>query len=277
MGLKYENNSALQFAPGTTVSFDAQAFDDSIRSQGARLIHYRAMRCPVGMIDKDDLRRPHDDHQGCSNGFIYIKAGCVTCLFTGNSDSMRQLDIGLLDGSTVQSTAPRFYDDCPTVPVEVAPFDRFFLVDEAITVPHWELVQAHETGRDRLHFQAESVTDVIDSRGHVFGPNDFTIQQGQIVWGPSAGPGIDPSTGKGRVYSIRYHYKPHWYVSRVMHQVRIAQVETALDRQTMRFPHSFLLQREYVFLNEDKDDQAKNPESPRQVKGPGDGINFGPR
>lgn len=276
MSNKFQNSNELVFNTGQVVSFDVEQFDTSIRSQGVKLVHYKAIPCPVGKIDKDDIRRPHDDHQGCSNGYIYIKAGCITCLFTGSGNEMRQLEIGLLDGSTVMASAPRFYDDCPNVPFDVTPFDRFFLIDEAITVPNWELVQAHQTGRDRLRFLVETVSDVVDSRGHVYGPGDFTIEQGQIVWGPSGGPGVDPATNKGRVYSIRYYYKPHWYVSRVIHQVRVAQIETLLERVTMRMPQEFMMHREYVFLNEDKDSQAKDPYSQRQVKGPAT-LDFGPR
>ena len=32
------------------ISFDVEAFDLAIRSQGVRLQHFQATRCPVGMV-----------------------------------------------------------------------------------------------------------------------------------------------------------------------------------------------------------------------------------
>ena len=61
-----------QFPGGEAITLDADAFDDLINSQGAMFEHWSAMRCPVGMVDKHDtMRRPHEHHENCSNGFIY--------------------------------------------------------------------------------------------------------------------------------------------------------------------------------------------------------------
>ena len=62
-----ETNLAFQFAP-ISVSFDPDAFDDALRAQGVQYVHWRAMRCPVGLTDRYSERRVHDDHSGCSNG-----------------------------------------------------------------------------------------------------------------------------------------------------------------------------------------------------------------
>lgn len=267
------------FPQDQAIAFDPEDFDDAIRSQGIQLVHYRAMRCPVGLIDQYDSRRPHDDHSGCSNGFIYTEAGTITCLFTGVTDDQKQQDVGLLDGSTVQVTAPRFYDDDEgfqgDVEVQIAPFDRLYLKEEAVTVPHWQLATAHVTGRDKLSFPIKSVIDVMDAKGKRYLAGDYRVDDGQLVW-VNQGPGVDPNTDKGIVFAIRYTYRPYFYVSRIMHQVRVAQVETMIDRQVMRMPQSFLLSREYVYENQQNDEQAVEPTNSRQMKAPGTGR-FGPR
>lgn len=268
-----------QFPQDSALSFDPQAFDDAIRSQGIQLVHHRAMRCPVGMIDQYDSRRPHDDHSGCSNGFIYSAAGTITCLFTGVTNELKQQDVGLQDGSTVQVTAPRYYDDEEGFEgeeeVQIAPFDRLYLKQEAVTVPHWQLATAHITGREKLSFPLVSVIDVMDARGRRYSPGEYRIEDGQLVW-TGQGPGLDPNSDKGTVFAIRYTYRPYFYVSRVMHQVRVAQVETMIERMVMRMPQSFLLSREYVYENEQKDETAVDPTSSRQMKAPATGR-FGPR
>lgn len=273
MAKKPENGVQFVFQQGLAVGFDPAAFDEAIRSQGVQLVHYRAMRCPVGLVDRYDSRRPHEDHAGCSNAHVYTEAGIVTCLFTGVSDEKKRDDIGFIDGSTVQVTSPRFYDDSTQV-VQVAPFDRFYLKETSVTVPHYQLVEAHVTGRDKLSFPVVDVVDLMDASGRRYGPGDFTVEDGKIVW--EGGPGFDALRNKGTIYAVRYNFRPYWYVSRLLHQVRVAQIDTLVERVVVRMPQHFVLTREIVFENEQKDDLAVDPASPRQVKGPLDGA-FGPR
>ena len=68
------------FPAQEAVNLDPDAFDDAIRSQGLTFVHYRAMKCPIGVVDADDERHPHGDHGGCSNGFLYKVVGPLTCV-----------------------------------------------------------------------------------------------------------------------------------------------------------------------------------------------------
>lgn len=266
-------NVAFQFSL-VSVSFDAQAFNDALRDHGIKFEHRRAMRCPVGLTDRFSERRPHPHHKNCSNGFVYTRAGEITGVFTSNSNKMDQNEVGILDGGTAQVTMPRRYDDCDAE-VQVAPFDRFYLIEEAVTVPHQELVESHVTGVDRLSRPVVTVSDLMDSAGRSYGPDDYSIVDGQIVW-RNGGLGYDLETKRGTIYSIRYTYRPYWYVDRMVHQVRVAQVDTGLERKLLRMPQSFVLQREYVFEKEENDRLSDTPDSPRQVKDAGGGV-FGPR
>lgn len=268
------SNVRLEFPPNETVSLDIEAFDTALVSQGIKLSHWKGMRCPVGLSDKWDNRRPHDDHTGCSNGFIFTYSGTVTALISSVSHNSRQQDVGLLDGSTVTVTCPRFYDDNAR-PVEILNFDRMYMSGNDITVEHWELATASAIGRDKLRFPIVSVVDVMDSTGRRYTANDYRVDDGVLVW-TTGGPGFDPRLDKGVVYSIRYRLTPYWYVQRLIHEVRVAQVETALERAAMRFPVQFSMSREYVFERADNDEMgAQDPTDPnshlRQVKPPQDG------
>lgn len=264
-------------------SFDAEAFDEGVRSQGVRLIHYQAMRCPVGLIDMYDSRRPHDDHAQCSNGFLYKEAGTVTALFTGNSTSTRAVDMGLLDGSSVQVTLPRTYDGSDQQ-IYVATYDRFYLAEAGdVTVVNWQLFEAHASGMDRFKYPIVAVEHIIDSDGKEYGPKDYDLRDGVIYWKPGKGPGRNPKMpDRGTVGTVRYRYRPYWYAKQLIHEVRVTQITDMLgNRSIQRMPYSVHLQREYLFENEDNDQSVTQKATPsvndlRQVSGPSSGS-FGPR
>jgi len=263
--------------PSNDYSFDIAAFDDLVRSHGVTFEHWRAMRCPMGVVDKFDSRRTdHQDHN-CSNGFLYYKAGTVTASFTGNSKDKKQADLGLLDGSTVQVTLPRFYDDQPDKQVTVSPFDRFYIVNLNATVVNFQLVEAHITGIDRLSFPAVEVDYIVDANGKRYTPEDYRIQNGAIHWVGRDRPGFDPVTGKGTVYSIRYGYVPFWICSRLLHEIRVSQNDNPYtgERTLQRMPYSILLQREIVFEGEQRPEAVSNADI-RDVVSPASGS-FGRR
>lgn len=258
---------------GEAITFNIDAFDDAIKSQGVLFEHWRAMRCSVGMIDKhDSVRRPHEHHQNCSNGFIYTMAGEFQALLTANQLNKNITDIGKLDTSLATATCPRFYAESDIRPY-LAPYDRLYYRDETILVPNWELVEASPIGLDRLAFPAVEVHDVEDSRGIKYFPGDYAIQNGQIKWLGQNQPGQDPETGKGIIYTIRYIYRPFWYIKYMIHEIRVAQAESPLtgERLLEKMPQTVMLQREYVFLNEEKDELAPDASSARQQRSPSDG------
>ena len=76
------------------------------------------------------------------------------------------------------------------------------------------------------------------------------------------------------VYSIRFNYRHYWYVQRLMHQIRVAQVQTEEGRVVQRFPQQFSLMREYVFEKIKK--ESTDPTHPRVVMAP-ESFGFGAR
>jgi hypothetical protein len=276
--------------PQTRISFDVGAFDDFIRSQGIKLVHYMAVPCPVGMVDLDDNRRPHPDHENCSNGFVYVKCGTVTALFSGNNNAKKPDDLGFWDGSSASVTLPRYYDDdkgnCTEL-IFVAPFDRFY-TETPLLVPTWQRYLHTNTTKDRLKYPVEKVVYLKDSRGEVYYENDdFTLEQGQIAWGsrrPAPQLDVGPYVpDRGEVCSIRYLYRPYWYVGTLMHELRVSQVTNNKGvRGVERMPQQVLLHREYMALNQEQQEPGSpgasklDADALRTVLGPMSG-GFGPR
>lgn len=246
-----------QIPAGLAHSPDVDAWDDLLRSQGIRMVHYRAMECPFGLADKDDaMRRIHPQHAGCSRGFLYDRAGDVVVLASGNTQSTDQQDPGLLDGSTLSATFARFYEpregreyaDCDAVRVFVSPFDRLFLAEEAVLWPHWERVERSPLDSDRLRFPAVSVQRLVDADLVEYREGDFGVSaDGRVVWSSDRRP--PPET----VYCVRYLYRPYWYVQRLGHAVRTVQVQGADgNRKVQRLPFQATLVKEQVFEESDR-------------------------
>lgn len=280
-GRKPSSNHPIDL-PSSQVSFDPDAFNEFLNVQGVRLVHYKAMRCPVGMTDVDDNRRPHDDHEGCSNGFIYFKAGIVTAGIGGNGNEQISHDLGLLENSTFVATFPQHYDGT-VEPIAIAKFDRFYL-DESepeakILVPTWHLQTTHGSRSDKLYYPAESVEKLVDYRGIEYVEHqDFCLEKGNIKWNGSKWPGYQLDVKRGAIYSVRYHYRPYWYCARMLHEIRVAQVETFEGRVLKRLPQQCLLAREYTFTNQQRDSEAKDAATTlRQTPEPNDGGWGGPR
>jgi len=259
---------------------DPHAFDDFIKAQGIEFVHWKAMRCPIGIIDKDEFRRPegHEGHENCSNGFMYTNAGTVIGYMSGNNKLAELVDIGLLYGDSAQLNIPRTYEGTEDF-IYIAPFDRLYLKDESIVVPTWHLVEHNPSGYDRLKFPVVEVQDIVDNRGVRYSRQDFSIKDGMIHWDGKDNPGIDPDYNRGRVYAIRYLYRPYFYVKYLLHEIRVARVKdhySDAPDHLERFPQSMIIQREYVFETADRKTDGSNTTDLRAVEAPPDGS-FGPR
>lgn len=262
--------------PFESIEFDIPALDKLIKSNGVQLVHMKAIKCPIGMVDPYDVRSPDHSHDNCSNGFIYKQAGLVTASFTNNAATVQLSDVGLLDGSTVQATFPRFYDDNPEKQVYVQIFDRFYIKDLAVLVPNTQHVAAHITKTDKLTYHAEQVEYIIDANGKEYVDTDYLVQNGKLTWTGNNWPGFDPSTGKGVTYSIRYLYTPYFYASRLIHEVRIAQKTDfkTNKKSPVRVPYAALLSREFYQYKTEKHDDGSGSDS--SMAGPDSSI-FGPK
>ena len=208
---------------------------------------------------------------------LYERAGELTAFMSGNATSTVFENAGLVDGSTIQVTCPRHYDDVPDKFVICAEYDRFYLKDHVGFASHKQCFEASQTGVERLEFPAESVEYLIDARGESYREGiDFVVEKGFVKWTTDRRPGFDPVSGKGVVCSILYHFQPFWFVSRVIHEIRVIRDVDIItgDVTTARMPFAVLLQREMVFRNKARTSATDN--DPRAGAGPQNGS-FGPR
>jgi hypothetical protein len=107
-------------------------------------------------------------------------------------------------------------------------------------------------------FPIVTMQDLIDSRNveYILGTDFCITSDGNITWlAGGKNPGIDPSTGKGRVYSVRYLYKAFYYVVSLPKEVRVTNVTTAGVRSPERMPMYAVIMREYLFHNANRGDQ----------------------
>jgi hypothetical protein len=245
------------------ISFNLPKQDAFVTSHGIQFEHWKAMPSPIGKKERGDYRKSDqiDDQQ--SNGFLYSKAGCFTAVLLSNSKHKQQMDGGVMDVSQGRITLPRFYDDQALADgkrIYLAPGDRIYVKNKEIDirVPNWQEM-TFEPDRDNVaQFPICCVERLVDSRAIDYVQDvDYSItSEGNIRWKAGKGPGIDPETGKGRVYSIRYLYDAHWYVTQLINEVRIGNVTEGNIRKEERMPYQAQVVREYIYYN--RANTAKN-------------------
>jgi hypothetical protein len=249
--------------PNEQISIDVDAVDNIIRGKGAPLIHFRAMKCPVGLEDPNDSRRTHDDHSGCSNGFVHIPIGRVTASLTSNPNKMQHQDFGWYDGSTIMATFPRFYDSDPDLQVLIRPYDRLYLEQEDILTGTWEVMARRKDGRpDRFEFPITKIEHLLDSNNKPYTAADYRITNGDIIWNDARGPEL------GQVYSCWYQYRPYWLVERLIHEIRLFPTHDFVSTDQVRMTRmgfGAVLQREYVHRTQPPDLQSTRDRNRQQL------------
>jgi len=273
------------FAPLVQESFDLQRQDVFVTSLGVDFTHYRAMPSPIGQNDRGAYRRSDGVDTITSNGMIYTCAGKFTATITDNTRKGGRSDGGLLDPSESRLVLPRFYNltgqaDGPRI--YLAPGDRVYISDPNadVKVSNYQKMD-YEEGVDNVPMFpiCQLETPVTDSQNIEYNQGiDFILTpEGNIRWLPTGkNPGIDPDTGKGRIYSIRYLYKAYWYITALPKEVRISNVTQGGVRAPERMPYYAVIVREFIFHNQNKGDPTNQlkPKVPQRVdKGVVDVIN----
>jgi hypothetical protein len=107
---------------------------------------------------------------------------------------------------------------------------------------------------------------IVDSNGCYYSEGQsFTLCNGNIVWTPGQpNPGIDPATGEGRTYSIRYLYHAFYYVVSLLREVRITETTKDGYRSPERMPMYVMLQREFLYHNINNSNPLNKPPTKAQ-------------
>jgi len=256
------------------ISFNLPKQDAFVTSHGIQFEHWSAMPSPIGKKEKGDYRRSEvqDDQQ--SNGFLYKKAGCFTAVLLGNSKNRQEMDGGVMDASTGRITLPRFYDvgddQSNGKRIYLCPGDRIYVKNKDIDtrVPNFQEM-TYEPDRDNVtQFPVYCVERLVDSQGvEYYQDQDFKVtNEGNIRWTGTKQPGIDPETGKGRIYSIRYLYTAHWYVVQLLNEVRIGNVTEGNVRKEERMGYQAQIVREYVYYNRQNTSKTQDFQNPKEDK-----------
>lgn len=269
-----QRDTINRFAPQEQQSFDLRRLEVGLSTGlGADFIHYKAMPSPIGQKDRGDYRRSDGVDTITSNGMIYRCAGTFTATMTDNERRKGRSDGGVTDPSASRLVLPRFYNKDDVADGEriyLAPGDRLYFADPNadVFVSNYHKMDYEPNVDNVAMFPICKLEDkIIDSRDieYVQGV-DFTITQaGNIRWiDGGKNPGIDPDTGKGRIYSIRYLYRAYYYVTSLPKEVRITNVSTGGVRGPERMPYYAEIVREYIFHNQNRGDKL-NQNKPKNL------------
>lgn len=256
------------------IKFNLEAQEQFGKDKGIVFEHFAAIPSTIGKIDRGDLRRPEALDTIAENGYIYKKVGEFVGTIIGNSKKHDHAEGGIMDTSTARLVLPKFYnEDCGGgKEIALLPGDRIYPKKIEVRVPNYQEVEYRPKSVDSLQFPAKCVQILRDSNNIEYNEGvDFMVgSEGDIQWiDGKRNPGIDPVTGKGRLYGIRYMYVAFWYVQQLINEVRITNTSDA--NAPARLPYHAVIQREYVYHNKprgDKKDTNVKNETPRTQDAP---------
>lgn len=271
--------------PFDAVRADLSAENVFIANNGILFAHYKVFPCVIGQKDFDGVRRSFDhayENQGCpiqcERGLAYQFVGHVRGIFVNNSKNLsKQFPGGWVPNGQAAVTLNHFYVNTSDA-VYVSEYDKLVPCEcpDTFWAENWQKVQHSPTGTDRLQFPAFKVPILVDSDGKKYTQDiDFTVEDGQIKWGQNR-PGNDQQ-GRPKIYSIRYTYRPYYYVKTVLHEQRLkAEIDPYTQEVRMRGgPTQCVLEQAHIFLNNLYNDQQKDSQQQSGTggnTGPSDGI-----
>jgi len=261
----------IPFAPINEQSFDLNRLDIFVTSLGVDFMHYKAMPSTIGQSDIGDYRRSDGVDTITSNGMLYQFGGIFTATIVDNQRQENRNDGGIYDPSQSRLIMPRFYNNAVLADgprIYLAPGDRVYIADpNADTqVANYEKMEFNPNFDNITMFPISTIDgNIIDSKNQTYQPNiDFIITaSGNIKWLSNGNnPGINPETGRGNIYSVRYLYRAFWYVTTILKEVRITNITAGNIRSPQRMPFEAIVTREYLYHNKNKGDTS-NPLKPK--------------
>lgn len=271
------------YSPFIQTSFNLEAFDKFATGLGVDFIHYKAMPSPIGLQDRGEYRRDELDTI-TSNGMLYFCAGQFTATMTDNSRDKKRTDGGTVDPSEGRLVMPRFYNKLGVsdgARINLCVGDRLYYADKDadVKVSNYQRMTYELEHNVPMFPIIEMEIPIVDSRNiqYIQGVDYCITQEGNICWMDGGkNPGINPVTGKGRVYSVRYLYKAYYYVTALPKEVRVTNVTENGIRTPERASYYAMITREYIYHSQNRGDkknttQSKTPQ--RAVQEPTQSIN----
>jgi hypothetical protein len=265
-----------EFAPYIQMSFNLDRLEDFVVGLGVEFLHYKMQPSPIGQKDRGDYRRSDGVDTITSNGNIYTLAGRFTATMTDNTKTRNRAGGSILDPSESKLVMPRFYNNLGLADgkrIYLSPGDRIYVADPTVDVnvsnPQKMEYVPNEDNIPMFAIE-EMETPLVDSRGYEYQEEvDYTITaDGNIRWEAGGrNPGIDPDTGKGRIYSVRYLYSAYWYITILLKEVRVTNVTVNGERTPARMPYHAIAQREYIYHNQNRGNKLNQnkPADPKRV------------
>lgn len=265
-----------RYSPQIQQSFDLKRLENFVTGLGVDFHHYKAMPSPIGQKDRGDYRRSDGVDTITSNGMIYRCAGKFTATMTDNTREQKRSSGGVLDPSESKLVMPRFYNKQGVADgnrIYLAPGDRLYIADPDADVKvstYHKMDYESDIDNEPMFPIVELEEKIVDSLNQEYIQNvDFCITQaGNIRWlSTGKNPGIDPDTGKGRIYSIRYLYRAYYYIVALPKEVRVTNVTTGGVRAPERMPYHAVIVREYIFHNQNRGEKLNQnkPKDPQRV------------
>lgn len=271
------DGSVFHHTDGDNVFFVPELFDSLVKQHGVLLEHFIALPCPQSDKNIHNVRSNHKDHS-CEDGFYYVCAGRFLGIMTNSPKNDRFRAEGIIDSATCWVIVPRSYE-LNGQKIYFSPYDKIYVADEKykeVLVPNFENMEASTTGIDRLRFPICQLTHIIDKNGQPSYQKDVDFKvtkDGDLQWISQNRPQFNPALSEGGVYSVRYLYRPYWYIATVEHEIRLSRVlnPNTDEKEVVRLPQYLRCIRERYFRDKNQTDQYDDP---RETHVPSSGSNL---
>ncbi len=269
--------ASINHTDGENVFLVPELFDSLVREHGVLLEHWIALPCPQSDKNINNVRSNHADHD-CEDGMYYACSGTFLGIMTNAPKSSHFKSEGIIDSAVCWIIVPRFYEK-DGKKIYFSPYDKLYVADDQykeVLVPNFESMESSTTGIDRLRFPACCVTHIIDKNGkpsYQEGSDYQLTTEGNVKWLSQNRPQFNPVLKEGGVYSVRYLYRPFWYVATVEHEIRLSRVINPEnnDKTLVRLPQYLRCVRERYFRSKEN---TETNEDIRESYVPSSGSNL---
>lgn len=220
--------------PFESVLINKEATNSFIEGAGIRFMQFMALPDPSYKVEENAPRDSFnqndyyrfEDNSGVflrENGYIYYPKKIITAIFMNNSKNLQYIPAGLYNSSEAMLSVNGLYEE-DSESVKISEYDKLVPLElsKNFYTVSWEQFKFSVNNVTKLQYPVDSVEILIDSNRREYkAGTDFKIEDGMLKWSGGSTPGLDPKTGRGMICSIRYMYKPNWYVKSVAHDIRV--------------------------------------------------------
>lgn len=236
------SNSLPPVFPKTVIDISMRhdAWNQEIINNGVKVLLQKAMPCP-NLVGIGERVHPANCPFCGKDQYVYLPAQEVVCLLHSISDTKDFNPQSVLQMGEIYFTFPTIYNEQP---IDVSPYDRFTVY--GVFCRMWGQFEFDDIATIYKHTQpiydVEALVSVHNGILKTWNKEtEFIIENEGIKFLNSS---VTPKSGE--IFSIMYYTYPSYTITRLSHDIRVAQVFDGNKKITVRLPQSGIAVRDFL-------------------------------